>query len=429
MPFDPNPLFYEMVDIYHSNKPIKGNPDRCDKVVICNEGSTRSSKTWDFWHFLDFFCNHNQNAEFDIYVFRDTLKNCRELTFKDFKKCLTKTIEEKNIEFRGENSSPYASLYGNNIYFRGLDIDMEAAPSDIVFFNESLEMDKEQTSGWVMRCRKLVVYDWNPKYTSHWCFDLENNPNTFFTHSTYKQNKHLEQSVKSTIEGYCPWLFEDFHIPENKRRPNLTNIKNGTIDEYRWKVYGEGIRAAPEGIIFPHVNYIDKFPDIGYSYGMDFGFTVDPLVLVKHAETSTDIYLELLCYQPIETPSEIDSFMTQIGIEKNIPITADSSDKHTSENKGTVEMVRDLYKLGWLIFKVRKTVSVMHWLLSMKNKRINIINNHLVGKARKEQENYVMKKINGIAINQPEDKFNHFWDASRYAHMAYNLTGGAPVVW
>ncbi len=60
----------------------------------------------------------------------------------------------------------------------------------------------------------------------------------------------------------------------------------------------------------------------------------------------------------------------------------------------------------------------------MKGKTINIIINHLVHFARKEQENYRMKVINGIAINQPEDKFNHFWDMVRYGHMALNQPRG-----
>ncbi len=39
---------------------------------------------------------------------------------------------------------------------------------------------------------------------------------------------------------------------------------------------------------------------------------------------------------------------------------------------------------------------------------------------KKEQENYTMREINGIAINQPIDKWNHGWDSARYRHMAFN---------
>jgi hypothetical protein len=31
-----------------------------------------------------------------------------------------------------------------------------------------------------------------------------------------------------------------------------------------------------------------------------------------------------------------------------------------------------------------------------------------------------MREINGIAINQPIDGWNHFWDMVRYGHIAFN---------
>ena len=46
--------------------------------------------------------------------------------------------------------------------------------------------------------------------------------------------------------------------------------------------------------------------------------------------------------------------------------------------------------------------------------------NHLYKEIKKEKENYRMKEIGGMAINQPIDSFNHFWDSARYGHMAFN---------
>ena len=418
MSFDPGRIYYEMLYIFDQNY----TPDK--KVIICNEGSSRSSKTFDTFHFLYTFCDHNRNEGHDIYILRDTLKHCREHTFRDFKKFMK--IIDHHPNYLSENQSPELTLFGNKIYFRGLDdSDVEGYPSSIVFFNESLEMDKEQIEGISMRCEMMEIYDWNPKFTQHWCFDMQGNPNTFFTHSTYKDNYHLKVAVRKKIESYCPWHFEDFYLPEDHRRPHPENIKNGTADKYRWKVYGEGIRAAPEGLIFQYVNYIDKWPDdVAKINSMDFGFTTDPHAMGWVGETKTDIFIELLCYQPIERPEDIDSFAEKIGMNKRLPTVGDSADKYTGENKGTVEMVKALRLLGWSINKIHKTKSVMYWLLDMKGKTINIINNHLVHFARKEQENYRMKVINGIAINQPEDKFNHFWDMARYGHMALNQPRG-----
>ena len=62
----------------------------------------------------------------------------------------------------------------------------------------------------------------------------------------------------------------------------------------------------------------------------------------------------------------------------------------------------------------------MFWLTSMKKKKIHIVKNHLYKQALKEQQNYKMKEIAGIQINQPVDKWNHIWDAARYGHIAHN---------
>ena len=67
------------------------------------------------------------------------------------------------------------TLTVNNIYFRGLDSEenSEGYPSDIIFINEALETEKHKVSGLIMRCRMLVLMDWNPKFTDHWVFDME----------------------------------------------------------------------------------------------------------------------------------------------------------------------------------------------------------------------------------------------------------------
>lgn len=426
--FDPNPLFFEMIKIFKENY----TPD--NKVIICNEGSSRSSKTYDFFHFLYLFCDHNHDKGNDIYILRDTLTNCRDYTFKDFKQCMQ--IIGADIEYFSEGQKPYCKLFGNNIYFRGLDDEknQEGYPSDIVFLNEALEVqNKSKIAGIRMRCRKLMVFDWNPKFTQHWCFDMEGQLNTFMTHSTYKNNKHLQKSVVQEIESYCPWHFDDLHLEEKQRRPHPINCETGTADKFRWQVYGEGKRCSPEGLIFKNVTYIDQWPqDVAHVYGLDFGFTNDPSAFVKVGESESEdcinIFLELLLYQSTETPEIIDSYLTNIGIDKSIPITADSSDKYTGENKGTVEMVLGLQNLGWPVSKVSKTKSIMYWLNQMrgtsepgvktKTVRIHIINNDLVNFAKTEQENYRFKTVNGIAINQPIDDHNHFWDGARYGYMS-----------
>ena len=184
-----------------------------------------------------------------------------------------------------------------------------------------------------------------------------------------------------------------------------------------------------KGLIFPNVFWIDTFPeDKAAIYANDFGFTTDPNTLVKYAEDDFNIWIEPLSYEPIETPESLASLFIELEIKKNSGdstgngdiIICDSADKYTGENKGTVEMVKSLRSFMWNAKKISKTKSVMFWLTSMKKKKIHIIKNHLYKQALKEQQNYKMKEIAGIQINQPIDKWNHIWDAARYGHIAFN---------
>lgn len=447
--FDPNLLFYEMVDLYRLNRfeqddqgyilDSNGNKKR-QRVVICNEGGTRSSKTWDFFHFLVFYCDHNRGKENEIYILRETLVKCRDFTLKEFKKCLKKMNVWDENNFTG-SPKPYYNLYGNHVYFRGMDDedDSEGYPSDIVFINESLETKEGQSAGIKMRCRKLFVYDWNPKYTRHWCFDLEVQPNTFFTHSTYLNNKHLEASIITDIKSYEPWLpgsyeikdrklyYKDELITEKNQPPDHPeNVKNKTANEFRWKVYGLGLRGAMEGLILTNVDYDKEWPeDLDFIYINDFGFTSDPNALIKYGERNNDIYVTCLGYHPIETPVELNRFFEGLEMDRSKMVIADSSDKRVSEHHGTIEMVKAMRLLKWNMRKVSKTKGIMYWLMDVKERRIHIVKDKkgLWKYAQSEFENYRLKVMDGYTVNEPDPKCeDHFIDDIRYGRMTYGQT-------
>jgi PBSX family phage terminase large subunit len=235
--FDPNKLFYKMASAFQAAI-TEGR-----RLVICNEGGSRSGKTYDAFDLITFICDHNRNAGLDIYILRDTLTNNRDFTLKDWKK-----LQKLNgIELRGKDTpKPEYKLFGNNIYFRGLDdeANTEGYPSDILFINEVLETEKSKVEGLLMRCRKLVIFDWNPKLTKHWIFDYEGRPDVLFTNTTYKDNKHLEQTIINEIESYDP--------------ENPDNVKNKTASLFRWKVYGLGVRTDQEGNVF-NDSQLNKF--------------------------------------------------------------------------------------------------------------------------------------------------------------------------
>ena len=186
-----------------------------------------------------------------------------------------------------------------------------------------------------------------------------------------------------------------------------------------WKVYKLGQRAAPKGAIFPHVNWIEKMPQGEYFYGLDFGFTNDSTALVKMCLEGNNLFCELLLYEPIDSAAVLSETIRNCGI-KNESITADCSDKYND-----VEMVKDLKNLGLNIKKTSKAKGLLHRIGLLKKHKINIVYNV---NAKREQENYKWREVNGINVNEPIDKFNHFWDATGYGYMGQIKTA-AQIIW
>lgn len=367
------------------------------------EGGSRSGKTWSSVDFIMFLCSKvERNAT--IHILRETYQSFKTSLFEDFQRRLP-MYGIKNHPFGTVQNISQYNLLGNNLHFLSADKPTKALGSgcDYFFGNEALEISKAIFDQKEQRCRKFWWLDYNPFYTQHWIFDnVLKREDVAFCHSTMLDNPFISKKERKKILSYEGTKF---------------NITQGTADKFLWEVYGLGIKAAMQGRIFKNVDYIDEFPNLAYTYGMDFGFTSDPNAIVKCAEDGDDLYYQLESYVPMETPEIIHEYALARKIDIHVPITADSADKYTGENKGTVEMVEGLKKLGWRIDKVSKTKSVMYWLLQMKQKRIHIVKNDFYGDAKNEAEKYHFQEVNGILINQPYDKFNHFWDAARYDFM------------
>jgi hypothetical protein len=419
---------------YEGDKLVEG------KKGVVLEGGARSRKTFSWIDFLIWYCLYYANNK-TIIIIRETYNSFKTTLFTDMEKAL----DEFGLDnpFKRAKDVESFRIRKNKIHFKGADNPTAAhgAPSDLLYFNEMLPIPRVIFKNYTMRCAGFWVGDFNPSVTQHWIFD-EVIPRKDIGHlrTTFLDNPQCPIGMKIEIMGYEPFLPGSYDIvndelwyngapidDHNQPPPHPDNDKTANL--FEWKVYGLGLRGAMQGVIFKNIRYIDKFPDMGYIYVNDFGFTSDPNSFGKYAETETDIFVELLIYEPVETPELLDSFFTKLELDRQLPMICDSSDKYTGENKGTVEMVIGLQNLDWNAIKVQKNKSVMYWLLSMKNKRVNIVKNHMVKHAKKEAENYKFKEIDGIFINQPIDQFNHFWDMTRYGHMAWNSSLEIETEW
>ena len=379
---------WQAVDEDNTNKDVKQG------FVL--EGGSGSGKTFDVINFLIYFCSQFKNTGRDILIFRETYSDCKKTILKDFIRILRK-CGLYSISNHSRSHPQSYKLYGNDIFFSGCDkIGAHGERHDIIYGNEGMELNFEAFKQLNQRCNIAFITDYNPSFTEHWIFDnLIPRPDTKFHHSTLLTCKYLPHGQRQEILSY---------------EPTSENIKNGTADDYMWKVYGLGLRTANKGTIFKYVTWIDEFPEgIKPVYGLDFGFTNDPTCLVRLGLKNTDLYAKNLIYEPIDNAQALSYLMEMMRIDKQSLITADSSDKYNDE-----EMVADLINLGWNVQKVNKGKGI--------NWRIGLLKKHRLCLVRdtntaKEQRNYKWREINGIFINQPVDKFNHFWDALGYGYL------------
>lgn len=388
------------------------------------QGSSGSGKTFDALIFIITYCTNYKNKGLRILISRETYSATKDTVLADFIRIL-KDHGLYDEKYHVQSHPQKYILEGNTISFKGRDeSSSHGQRNDLIYFNELMNDDNssafDQLEG---RLSGIFIADYNPKYTAHWVYDkIKSRPDVKFLKTTFLTCAFLPPKERLAKLRYEPTHPEDRRLPMKDRRPHPVNIAAGTADEYMWRVYGEGEAAAAEGIIFQHVTWIDRFPDgMGFIYGMDFGYTVDPCVIVKYAEDDYNIWAEWLSYEPMETPEAINEHALATGLNVKTKTFADSSDKHISENKGAIEFVKGLKALGWSnIEKVKKTKSIMYWITSMKKKKIHIVQNQYYKEAKREQENYRLKTINGFQINQPIDKFNHGWDGTRYGHIGWN---------
>lgn len=385
--FDPNKLYYDKLKYFTYNKG-KGN-----KIEMCDEGGSRSSKTWDNIHLIFTYCDHNRNKKKDIGIFRDTLVNCKDYTLKEFEKCFAKIGYPLIVS---NPQKPYVNLFGNNLYFRGLadESKQEASPFDVVYINEVLDIESEtMIAGLKMRCKDLLIMDWNPKFTDHWVFNYEKHPNCLFTHSTYKNNKHLPTEIIREIESYDP--------------TNPINIENGTADEYRWKVYGLGLRASPEGIVFNDVTYINSFPDDceHVSYGMDFGESNETAITkngLKIIDGGYHLFTQKLFYLPTENSDLIIDVIKRMGI-----------DKHIWCDNNKPGWISDLRNAGIrALATVKFDGSRDYWISTIKRCKVHIVKDP---DYRKEQENFKYRVVDGIQLSETIKKHDHLWSSCGYS--------------
>ena len=369
-----NQLKIKATPVFYANKKAyeEGYP------VICNEGGSRSGKTYSVVQFLITLALSKPNLR--ISIVSHSLPHIKKGAYRDFKIIMDKWDLWDENEFRYTDFI-YTFKNGSYIELFGLeDPDKAKGPGrDILFVNEANLVSKALYDQLLIRTTGQVFLDWNPADFVSWVYDIADDPENKRIHSTYLNNlTNLSERQIKAIEKY-------------KDLP----------DDFMWKVYGLGERGAAKELIYTQWKQYDQAPDGDIFYGLDFGY-VHPAALVKVTHHEGQNYFEEIIYQSGLTLSDLSRIIKE-KLPERATIYADAAEPKSIE---------ELYRQG---FNIKPAVKdVWAGIMKMKSYPINI--HYHSQNLRREFQSYKWKKDkNDNIIEEPVKANDDAIDACRYA--------------
>ena len=363
---------------------------------IINEGGARSSKTFSL---IQCYLNLAGMDALRLTVWREKRTWTKSSVYNDF----IRYIKDIGI-YSKANSNETELIYRfgkSTIEFNGMDDyqKLHGLTQDYAWLNEAMEAGKEDFEQIDMRTRKMIFMDYNPTEEVHFIYDLKKLPETYVIKSTVLDNPFIEKSIRKKILDY---------------EPNDLNIARGTADPYKWSVYGLGMPAKREGLIYSY-EMIGEWPrETNFlGYGLDFGFYPDPAACARIGMYDGRLVIDEIMYENnltyVDVGSETGSIETRLreaGVRNEL-IIADSAAKTG---------IRELRIAKFNIVPCRKYAgSVKDGIDLMQNYQPLQITDRSLN-TKKELDNYTWKKDvrNDVFLKDPIDDYNHVLDLARY---------------
>jgi len=178
-------------------------------------------------------------------------------------------------------------------------------------------------------------------------------------------------------------------------------IKENNPKKYEHQILGGWLDKA-EGVVFTNWKFGEFDTTLPYSFGADFGFSIDPSTLVKVAidRKLKIIYVKELLYKPKLTTSELAMIYKQNVSGKEL-IIADSAEPR---------LIEEIQRYGFNIQATEKGAGSIKAGIELMRDYQLIIDKESVNVA-KELNNYVYSdKASSLFV----DNWNHAIDAIRY---------------
>jgi len=355
------------------------------KRRILLEGGTAASKTFSALQALILIAGEAIEPLL-ISVVSESLPHLKRGAIRDFFSILGESPDNNPYWSKTEFTYKRPDWKGV-IEFFGADDDskVRGPRRDILFMNEGNNIPWETARGLDIRTSRFTMVDWNP-VSEFWAHEYwKDEPENAFSHSTYLDAREvLPAQVVADIESY------------RDKDPNW------------WNIYGLGLLGKIEGLVHPYFEQVDKLPEGDMFYGLDYGFSQDPTVLVKNVVIGEDLYSQEMFYDDSGlTNDDIARKMSLCGVKANELVWADRDEPKSAE---------ELSRLGFNVQAIDKAYANPAFGI----KKVNSYKQHWTKDSLnciKEQRNfrYIKDRQTGDFTDKTTHRWSHGMSARRFA--------------
>jgi len=275
---------------------------RGGKRRALNEGGTSSSKTFSILQLLILIASYAKEP-FLISVVSESLPHLKRGCIRDFMTIMGAEFDDSRYN---KTECIYRFKHGTIEFFPADEPSkMRGGRRDILFINEANNVSWNAYRELDIRTRLFTFLDWNP-VSEFWAHEngLIAKPENQYIHSTYLDAVAvLPAEVVANIES------------------------NRDTDPNWWNVYGLGLLGKVEGLVYPNFQQVEEMPPGDGFYGLDFGYSNDPTVLVHCIIKGKELFCRELIYEAGLTNDMIARRMDELGMRRHYDeIWADSAE-------------------------------------------------------------------------------------------------------
>lgn len=357
---------------------------------ISSCGGTRSGKTFSNLQLLILVAN---TRKVTISVVSETMPHLKRGAIRDFQNIMGTEFDETRWN---KTDAIYTFPNGSIIEYFSADspAKVHGPARDILFLNEAQNISYDIARHLFVRTSERILIDYNPTHTFWVNERIEPSEDCVCIHSTYLDNCDCATG-------------ETFLSPEQ-----IQEIESNRGDANWWRVYGEGKVGQLEGLIFPDFELVDDLPifeerpdGMVEAYGLDFGFTNDPSVLIHVLvdNRSREIWADEVFYRTGMLNSDMAAAMKEAGVGRKT-VYADAAEPKTIE---------ELRRYGFNVQPSYKATRKAEQLQAMKGYRQKITKRSL--NLIREHRGYTWQRDkDGSYLNEPVSVQDHAEDGFRY---------------